>query len=216
MGMFEVIKDSVTARQVAEHYGLRINRNGMACCPFHNDKHPSFKIDKNYYCFGCGAKGDAVDYVATLYGLSLKDAAAMICSDFNLEIQQDRAGKKNYKAMKPKKTDEQIFKETEEYVFRVLCEYYHLLEDWEIEYAPRSPDDEWHPYFVEALREKTIVEYRLDTLLYGDIHDRAFLISDCGKKVKGIAERLQELNKSRNEESKGSIRDFGKKSGPVR
>ena len=50
MDVFRVVKDNVTARQVAEHYGMKIGRNGMACCPFHDDKHPSMKLDKRYYC----------------------------------------------------------------------------------------------------------------------------------------------------------------------
>ena len=215
MGVFEFVKESVTAREVAEYYGLKVNRYGMACCPFHNDKHPSFKVDRNYYCFGCGAKGDAIDYVAKLFGLSLLDAALKICSDFNLGDPQEQIRERKYERLKPKKTDEQIFRETEECTYRVLADYYHQLRKWEKEYAPKSPDEEWHPNFVEALREKSIVEYRLDTLLSGDIHDRAFLISDCGKKVKSIAERLQEFNKRRDEESKGSIRNSNKK-GPVR
>lgn len=215
MGVFEFVKESVTAREVAEYYGLKVNRYGMACCPFHNDKHPSFKVDRNYYCFGCGAKGDAIDYVAKLFGLSLLDAALKICSDFNLGDPQEQIRERKYERLKPKKTDEQIFKETEDYTFRVLSDYYHQLRKWEKEYAPKSPDEKWHPNFVEALREKSIVEYRLETLLSGDIHDRAFLISDCGKKVKSIAERLQEFNKRGNEESKRSIRNSNKK-GPVR
>ena len=51
MNIFQEVKERVTARQVAERYGLKVRRNGMACCPFHNDKHPSMKIDQNYYCF---------------------------------------------------------------------------------------------------------------------------------------------------------------------
>ena len=54
MDVFRVVKDNVTARQMAEYYGIKIGRNGMACCPFHDDKHPSMKLDKRYYCFGCG------------------------------------------------------------------------------------------------------------------------------------------------------------------
>lgn len=46
MGVFELVKESVTARDVAEFYGLKVNRHGMACCPFHDDKHPSFKVDR--------------------------------------------------------------------------------------------------------------------------------------------------------------------------
>lgn len=239
MNIFELVKSSVTTRTAAEYYGLKVNRHGMACCPFHNDKHPSFKIDKNYYCFGCGAKGDVIDYAARLFGLGMKDAALKICADFGLNFPTENA-KAYYPKIRgmPKKSDEQIFRETEEYVFRVLSDYYHLLKTWETEYAPKTMDAEWHPYFVEALREKTIVEYRLDTLLDGDIHDRAFLIyeiatsrklarmvsatahdpesltqgADCGRKVKRIAKRLQEFNGCGDSEGEGSIRATEQKS----
>ena len=72
MNVFEAVKQSVTTRQAAEHYGIRVNRNGMACCPFHNDKTPSMKLDKRFHCFGCGADGDVIDFVAALYGLGEK------------------------------------------------------------------------------------------------------------------------------------------------
>lgn len=61
MNLFQEIKAYVTALQAAEQYGIKINRNKMACCPFHDDHHPSMKIDQNYYCFACGAKGDVID-----------------------------------------------------------------------------------------------------------------------------------------------------------
>ena len=76
MNVFEAVKQSVTTRQAAEHYGIRVGRNGMACCPFHNDKTPSMKLDQRYHCFGCGADGDVIDFVAALYGLGKKEAAA--------------------------------------------------------------------------------------------------------------------------------------------
>lgn len=40
MNLFENIKATVTVRQAAEHYGLKVSRNNMVCCPFHNDRHP--------------------------------------------------------------------------------------------------------------------------------------------------------------------------------
>ena len=86
MNIFQEMKERVTARQVAERYGLKVRRNGMACCPFHNDKHPSMKINQNYYCFACGAKGDAVNYVAVQFGLSQFEAAKKINEDFSLGI----------------------------------------------------------------------------------------------------------------------------------
>ena len=69
MNVFSLVKENVSARQVAEYYGLAINRNGMACCPFHNDKMPSMKLNERFYCFGCGEKGDAVDSVAKYFSL---------------------------------------------------------------------------------------------------------------------------------------------------
>lgn len=56
------MKEYLTARQAAENYGLQVKRNELACCPFHNDKHPSMKIDRNYHCFACGVGGDEIYY----------------------------------------------------------------------------------------------------------------------------------------------------------
>ena len=86
MNIFSEVKGHLTARQAAEYYGLKVRRNGTACCPFHDDKHPSMKIDKNYHCFACGVGGDAVDYVSRMYGLSQYDAALKLIEDFTLPI----------------------------------------------------------------------------------------------------------------------------------
>ena len=52
MDIFATVKEALTIRQAAEHYGLHANRNGMACCPFHEDRHPSMKLNERYfYCF---------------------------------------------------------------------------------------------------------------------------------------------------------------------
>ena len=76
MNLFETIKAAAPVRQAAEHYGLKVSRNGMACCPFHNDRHPSLKLNEEYFfCFGCGAKGDVIDFAARLFDLSSYEAA---------------------------------------------------------------------------------------------------------------------------------------------
>ena len=41
--VFEAVKQSVSAREAAAFYGIEVKRNGMACCPFHDDKNPSMK-----------------------------------------------------------------------------------------------------------------------------------------------------------------------------
>ena len=191
MNVFNVAKAAVSAKDVAAFCGININRNNMCLCPFHNDKHPSMKIDKRYFCFACGAKGDAIDFVSAYFGLGLKDAAIKICKDFGLPYE---TGPYTPPARaKPKKSPEQIFKEAETKCFNVLCDYLHLLQTWKTEYAPKDPSEEWHPYFCEALEEIDHVEYLLDTLLYGNISDRAFFITNYGRKVITIEKRMEQL-----------------------
>ena len=84
MHLFEAVKQSVTTRQAAERYGLNVNRNGMTVCPFHRDRHPSMKVARRYYCFGCGATGDVIDFVSRLHGISAKEAALMLARDFSI------------------------------------------------------------------------------------------------------------------------------------
>ena len=50
----------------------------MACCPFHDDKHPSMKVDRRFHCFGCQADGDVIDFAARLFDLSGVEAAKRI------------------------------------------------------------------------------------------------------------------------------------------
>ncbi|WP_295093393.1 CHC2 zinc finger domain-containing protein [Ruminococcus sp.] len=191
MSVFNIVRENLTARNVAEYYGLKVNRKGMACCPFHDDKTPSMKIDQRYYCFGCGEKGDAVDYVSKMFGLNPKDAAVKICVDFGVSF--DEKYHSSPKKVKSKKSDEQIFKEAENHCYMVLCDYLHLLKSWKTKYAPKNENCEWHPRFCEALKEIDHVEYMLDLILDGDISDRAFFITNYGKKVKDIERRMEEL-----------------------
>ena len=75
MTLFELVKQNICVPDAAEHYGLQVNRNGMCRCPFHEDRHPSMKLNERYfYCFGCGATGDVIDFVARLFGLSSFEA----------------------------------------------------------------------------------------------------------------------------------------------
>jgi len=76
LNFFETVKATVSVRQAAEYYGLKVSRNNMVCCPFHDDRTPSMKLNEDYfYCFGCGAKGDVIDFVARLFDLTSLQAA---------------------------------------------------------------------------------------------------------------------------------------------
>ena len=85
MNIFEEVKENVSVRQAAEYYGVKVNRNRMSRCPFHEDRNPSMKLNEDYYyCFGCGATGDVIDFVAKLFDLSQYEAAQKVANDFGI------------------------------------------------------------------------------------------------------------------------------------
>ncbi len=81
----------------------RAGREWKACCPFHNEKTPSFTIndDKGFYhCFGCGAHGDAIKWLTDQRGLPFMDAVKELAAAANLDVPQadPRAAEKAEKA----------------------------------------------------------------------------------------------------------------------
>ena len=173
MTIYGTIKAAISVKQAAEHYGLKVNRNGMACCPFHNDRHPSLKLNEDYFfCFGCGAKGDVIDLVARLFGLTNLQAAQQLASDFGLNQKPPAAADMD----KPKRPYIRQFREDEMLCFRVLTDYLHLLEDWKVRYAPKTPEDTLDDRFVEACQMHCYIEYMADVLTVGDLEERVALV----------------------------------------
>ena len=182
MTMYETIKAAISVKQAAEHYGLKASRNGMACCPFHNDRHPSLKLNEDYFfCFGCGAKGDVIDLVARLFDLSGYEAAQKLAADFGISTEPGQAMRASYK---PKRPHIRQFREDEMLCSRVLTDYLHILEDWKLQYAPKTPDDEWDDRFVEACQMHCHIEYMADVLTVGDLEERVALVDELMKSGK--------------------------------
>lgn len=194
--VFETVKQSVTTRQAAEFYGISVNRNGMACCPFHDDRHPSMKVDRRFHCFACQEDGDVIDFTARLFGLSSKEAALKLAEDFSVSLDTKGHDPPRKRIVKRKINEELRYRQTEQKCFRVLCDYLRLLEHWEKEYAPQHPGEDWNPLFVEALHKKPYIEYLLDILLSDSIEERASVVAEYGKEVKKIEQRISEFTAS--------------------
>jgi DNA primase len=67
--------------------------NFIACCPFHNEKSPSFTVSQAkqfYHCFGCGAHGTAIGFVMEHAGLGYVDAIEELARSMGLEVPQER------------------------------------------------------------------------------------------------------------------------------
>ncbi len=191
MNVFKAVKQSVTTRQAAEHYGIRVGRNGMCVCPFHADKNPSMKVDRRFHCFGCQADGDVIDFVSRLEAVSPKEAALMLAQEFSIPY-EDREPPGRRKRNPGRKPGTAVLPHGA-YCFRVLSDYYHLLRRWKRDYAPKMPEEAWHPLFVEALQKQSHVEYLLDVLLFSDIGERAALIASYGKEVRNLERRMADL-----------------------
>jgi DNA primase len=68
---------------------IRAGREWKACCPFHNEKTPSFTINDEkgfYHCFGCGAHGDAIRFLTDARGLPFMDAVKELASKAGIEV----------------------------------------------------------------------------------------------------------------------------------
>ena len=161
MNQFETIKAAVPLRQAAETYGLRVLRNGMTCCPFHEDRHPSMKLNKDYFfCFGCGASGDVIDFTARLFGLSPYAAAQKLETDFGIDAETKLLPFPNH--AEPSRDRERL-------CICVLREYLRYLRIWQLRYHPERPGDPIHPRFAEAMKALPTVNHFLDCLLGNDL-----------------------------------------------
>ena len=204
--VFEAVKQSVSTREAAAFYGIEVKRNGMACCPFHDDKNPSMKVDQRFHCFGCGADGDVIDFTAKLFDLSPKEAAEKLAQDFGLIYDSQAPPRRRYVRQK---TEAQKFREDRQQCYRVLSDYYYLLKKWEADNSPRTPEEEPHPRFVEAIQKKTYVEYLLDLFLYESEEEQKAWIAEHTAEITHLERRLKIMaeNKPTNRERLREITD---------
>ena len=204
--VFEAVKQSVSTRDAAAFYGIEVKRNGMACCPFHDDKNPSMKVDQRFHCFGCGEDGDVIDFTAKLFDLSPKEAAEKLAQDFGLIYDSQAPPRRRYVRQK---TEAQKFREDRQRCYRVLSDYYYLLKKWEADNSPRTPEEEPHPRFVEAIQKKTYVEYLLDLFLYESEEEQKAWIAEHTAEITHLERRLKIMaeNKPTNRERLREITD---------
>ena len=151
------------------------------------------KLDRRYHCFGCGADGDVIDFAAALYGLGKKEAAVQLAQDFGISYEDWKPPGKAKKPKPRQKLASSAASDVYKRQFRILADYLHLLRVWRKEYAPHSPEEVFHPRFVEALQKQDQVEYLLDVMLFGETEEKAALITDYGKDVIQLEQRMAEL-----------------------
>ena len=167
----QTIKDRLTMCEVLLRYGYETNKKGFVCCPFHLEKTPSMKIfEKDYHCFGCGEHGDIITFVQKLFSLPFQEALKKIDVDFGLNLYGDKTfeelRKSHYqtKQLQAKREREKAEKEQADAEYWAAFDEWKRLGDNKQNFAPKTPDEELHPLFVEALQKLAYQEHLLDCL----------------------------------------------------
>jgi len=158
MNLYETIKAAVTTRQAAESFGLTVDKHGMTLCPFHDDHHPSLKLDKRYYCFACGKSGDVIDFTAKFFGISVHSAAIKLARDFGIDPRPPTQ-------LQSEILDAEPFREEELPCILSLAQDLQKLRRWKRDFAPENPNEPYDDRFVEACRNLSHTEYLLDCAL---------------------------------------------------
>lgn len=168
------IKRRVTARELFQFYGFEINRGGFCKSPFSsNDKTPSLKVydgGRGWHDFSSGNGGSVIDFVMQYFGLSFKDSLAKINEDFSLglpigeKLDRRKHLEMNRQAFMRKRAVDAERAEQE----RIYNAYWTAFDEWKRldenkrKYAPETPVEPLHPLFVEALKNISGAEYRLE------------------------------------------------------
>lgn len=133
------------------------SRNYTACCPFHNEKSPSFSVspDKQFYhCFGCGAHGNAITFMMEFEQLEFVEAIEELAKDLHLEVPREKGAQSNRPA--PQADDYSLMQQAADFYQRQLQQHSKAPEvqqylvrrglqaqtiaDFQLGYAPESWD----------------------------------------------------------------------------
>ena len=165
-----LVRQSVTMRQVAEAYGLRIYRGNMVCCPFHGtDKHPSMKLydgSRGYYCFTCHAGGDVISFVMKQEGIAFDEAVRRIAQMFHIPLsagdEMSEEVKQAIAAQKAEREAAEKAKTEAKNMLKEITEQIHRLKALQAEFKPLS--GLWCGIQRKLERLEGEWEYRFDLL----------------------------------------------------
>ena len=166
---FNLIKQHVSIIDACNAYGIRLDRNGKAQCPFHSEKDPSFSVKGQIFnCFGCGKKGDVITLTQLLFNLKPYEALAKLNDDFhvglNLNCKPNR--KEIIKMRQDKELKEQFEKWTKK-TDNLLCDYFRKLhfasfESESFKKAEIQVEKDKIDYYLTWLEEDPVSFYKLN------------------------------------------------------
>ena len=161
MNLIKEVKARVDIVNVAQFYGINVNKHNKALCCFHREKTPSLSFHKEkqiYKCFSCGKGGDVISLVSELYNINAYEAAKKINQDFGLGLTVEKSSHWEISQYEQDEKLSEAWETWENNTFILLTDYLHLLWKWE---KIEDLDDE---LFIEAMLNKSYIEYIVDTV----------------------------------------------------
>lgn len=187
MNLYERVKQAVPLRDAAECYGLNVTRSQMICCPFHEERTPSFKLyEDHYYCFGCGASGDVINLTAQIFGITFHEAAHKLAADFGNDPNQPPPA---LAIQTPRVRNLSAFYR------RILTDYASLLRTYRRDYAPTVPGESWDNHYVESCKNLPYVEHLIECI--DDDPQRTMTVIEGSNLMHLMAQELDRIDKKR-------------------
>ena len=183
-------------KDVAESCGLKLRRSGAvlykACCPFHEEKDGSFMVNTKYnrwHCYGCERKGNTIDFLMELRGLSFPEAVKLLAGQYGIIIEERQPSKEEEQKEKERQRQKTIYEEAARFYQQRLKETPEALqyakgrfndetiEAFRIGYAPREPNELYRHlrqkgFLVETLDGCDLFRERKDHSVYDLFRDR--------------------------------------------
>ncbi len=179
------ILDVVQSRVVLKKKGA----NYWGCCPFHNEKTPSFSVNVQkgiFKCFGCGEGGDAITFLMKINNQSFSDVIKDLAQQFNIELPTTKGDSKQY--TEEKQQVKNLLEKASEYFYNNLMTMPEakpaldfltkrgitedIIKEYKIGYAPKSYtglQTQFKAEFTPSIMEKSGLTLKTEK---GDIVDR--------------------------------------------
>ena len=166
------IKSRVSSKEAFLYYGIELDRSGFCKCFLTGERTASLKVydgDRGWHCFGCHAHGSVIDFVMQYFGLTFQDAISKINTDFSLglpigeriSLRQRREMEHRQRERQEERNREQMERERLEGEYLAAFDVWKKCDTNKREYAPKSPSDDFHPLFVEAVKNIDRATYEL-------------------------------------------------------
>lgn len=170
MGLIDVASRMADMQKILAYYHYELNQNHAMRCPFHTEKTASFKVYANntrWHCFGCGADGDAIDFVRKIEDLSIDAAYARVNEVCCLGLPQKNKRMSFRQTGRIKELTSKIERERSRLkaaneAYEQLLTAYVVTDKIIMAARPKKPEDVIYDTYADALKMQPFIEYLFD------------------------------------------------------